>query len=70
MDAPMAKGSKMYWIISSLDRGVGGISGKGICVGCGVCAGCTDIVEVAGLVGRDWAWIGKFGHVKFDTKNK
>jgi len=33
-DAPMAKGSKMYWMISSFDRGVGGISGRGACVDC------------------------------------
>src|SRR3990167_503423 len=33
-DAPMAKGSKMYWMISSFDRGVGGISGRGTCVDC------------------------------------
>lgn len=44
MDAPTANGNKMYWIIMSLDRGVGRGSGRGLRVGC---VDADDAVEVA-----------------------
>ena len=52
MDAPTANGNKMYWIILSLDRGVGCGSGRELRAGC---VGDDDAVEVAGFAGTGCA---------------